>query len=433
MKPQPYLHHLWTRIPGCLLAALLWATSAAGQGRVVINEYMPWPDNGCPVTSEFVELYNFGPGPANIGCYVLTDGDYSITIPANTILLPGEYYVIAGMDVLPSGCGNLTKSVTAQLNWNTCNCTSGTIPTTGAGLFTDGGSGAEQVVLLNSTGAVVDAVIRNLPAEPSASITTSSNAGCTPFTFDLDDMSFTYEVLGMSTGRGNTFARLLDGDCGWLKESKQSAGESNNTAGDNSSLSAVLTVTNGTACPTDGSAFIEVFASDYTSVFPMDYTLAKDADNDNQYTINDLYTLGTDNTAPNIPLDNLSEGRYKVVIASAMGCDLKSFSFNILPCGSVLNPLLPAAETRAVEMGFRLAAAPGSKEVLLQWKADRTEYRLAVYNSIGQAIHTEKLRVTSAGVFQHRFNMPGAARGIFLLSLERTDGVPGKYIQRFFR
>lgn len=433
MKPRPYLHHLWTRIPGCLLVALLWAGAANGQGRVVINEYLAWPNNGCGVGSEFVELYNFGPGPVNIGCYVLTEGDFSITIPPNTILLPGDYFVLAGTDVLQAGCGN-NVNVNVNLNWYTCNCTSGTIPATGDGLFTDGGSAREQVVLLDHSGNVVDAIVRSPSGESSATITTSAmNGACTAFTFDLDNMGVVYETVNESTGRGNVFARKSDGDCGWVKHTNLTAGGPNFVTGGSSALSAVLTVTNGTACPTNGSAFIEVFASDYTSVFPMDYTLAKDADNDNQYTINDLYTLGTDNTAPNIPLDNLSEGRYKVVIASAMGCDLKSFIFNIFPCGSMLNPLFPASDTRTVETGFRLAAAPGSKEVLLQWKADRTEYRLAVYNSIGQAIHTEKLRVTSAGVFQHRFNMPGAARGIFLLSLERTDGAPGKYIQRFFR
>ncbi|MGZ5246551.1 MAG: hypothetical protein ACXWV5_05840, partial [Flavitalea sp.] len=50
------------------------ALPAKSQGRVLINEYLAWPGNSCPSTAEFVELFNFGPGPMNIGCYVLTDG-----------------------------------------------------------------------------------------------------------------------------------------------------------------------------------------------------------------------------------------------------------------------------------------------------------------------------------------------------------------------
>src|SRR5438270_8747676 len=134
---------------------------------------MPWPANSCGTTAEFVELLNFGPGPVDIGCYVLTDGDFSITIPPHTIVQPGQFYVMAGQDVLPSPCGNIDSDVHASLNWNTCNCTSGTIPTTGDGLFTDGGMATEQVVLLNPNLKVVDAVVRALPGEPSSTITTA--------------------------------------------------------------------------------------------------------------------------------------------------------------------------------------------------------------------------------------------------------------------
>ena len=62
------------------------------QGRVVINEFMPW--SGCNTTSEFVELMNFGPGPMDIGCYIVTNGQYSVTIPPNTVINPGKYFVI---------------------------------------------------------------------------------------------------------------------------------------------------------------------------------------------------------------------------------------------------------------------------------------------------------------------------------------------------
>ena len=132
-------------------------------GRVVINEYMPWTLNGCGATSEFVELMNFGPGPINIGCYILTDGDFSVTIPPDAILQPGEFYLIAGQDVITAPCANTDSTVHADLNWNTCGCARAPIPTKGEGFFTDGGSANEQVVLLDPALQVVDAVVRGLP------------------------------------------------------------------------------------------------------------------------------------------------------------------------------------------------------------------------------------------------------------------------------
>jgi hypothetical protein len=92
---------------------------------------MPWPGSACGTTAEFVELLNFGPGPVNIGCYILTDGDFSVTIPEGTILQPGEFYVIAGQNVIAGPCANLDSTITADLNWNTCGCTSGTDPDNG--------------------------------------------------------------------------------------------------------------------------------------------------------------------------------------------------------------------------------------------------------------------------------------------------------------
>jgi hypothetical protein len=34
---------------------------------------IPWTSNGCGAIAEFVELLNFGPGPVDIGCYIVTD------------------------------------------------------------------------------------------------------------------------------------------------------------------------------------------------------------------------------------------------------------------------------------------------------------------------------------------------------------------------
>ncbi|TAH04312.1 MAG: T9SS C-terminal target domain-containing protein [Sphingobacteriales bacterium] len=314
---------------------LTGTSSTQAQGRVVINEYLPWPVNGCGVTSEFVELYNFGPGPINIGCYILTDGDFSVTIPANTILQPGQFYVIAGQNFITTGCANINNDVTVDLNWNTCNCTSGAIPTTGDGFFTDGGSASEQVVLLSPTLSVVDAVVRDLPVESSSLITTSSAGGsCASQSFDLDLMALTYETIGESAGRGNSFARRLDGDCGWVKDTQQSGGETNNTSGDNSDITASLTILQSTSCSNNGA--VDILFSGSGSIFPVSYILGYDTDNDQVFESTDSYTNGTDNIGNAVGISGLAPGRYSIVLTPAAGCSNKTFNFTILDCNGTL-------------------------------------------------------------------------------------------------
>jgi hypothetical protein len=320
----------------CLTILGLGAQAQSSQGRVVINEYMPWPSSTCGTTAEFVELLNFGPGPINIGCYILTDGDYSITIPANTILQPGQYYIIAGQSTLGQPCGNLDSSITVDLNWNTCGCTSASIPTTGDGLMTDGGSASEQLVLMDGAGNVVDAVVRSSP-ESSASITTASLGSCTPLTFDLDLKTFTYETIGVNAGRGNSFSRITDGDCGWNRDSKQSADASNVSSGDVSDISYEIDIVEATQCGSVyGSVEIYVKHNDYAQVFPMNYTISFDSDNDGDFDFADTYTYGSDNSAPSVSISGLFLGRYRITVASVAGCYLQSFEFTILSCSAVL-------------------------------------------------------------------------------------------------
>ncbi len=306
-----------------ILISLLSLLSFAGnaQGKVLINEYLSWPSNGCGVTSEYVELLNFGPGPMNIGGYILTDGDYSITIPPNTIILPGKFFVIAGQNNLPTGCANIDSAVTVNLNWNTCNCTSVMIPSTGDGFFTDGGSGSEQVVLLDSNLKVVDAVVRTI-TESSSPVTTSTVGGTyTSKTFNLDTMNIVYEQIGESQGRGNSFARFINGGCGWVKDPQQSAGAPNNTPSDQL-YDFTLTITNTTTCTNSGSVSFSITGSNISQLFPMRYILARDVDSNNVYDFSDAYTSGYDTFPSAVSINNLVPGHYRVVIETINGCGL---------------------------------------------------------------------------------------------------------------
>ena len=320
----------------CLATMLLPAASKA-QGKLVINEFMAWSGENCQVTAEFIELKNMGPGPMNIGCHVITDGDFAITIPANTILRPGEFYVLGGQDTIKTPCANISKDVIVNLNWTTCGCTNDTIPTTGEGLLTDGGEAGEQLVLFNPTGTIIDAVVRKInKIESSSNITSKSTGTCTGFSFDLDNLSIIYEEVGASQGRGNSFARKMDGDCAWIKDPQQSAGATNNNAGDAATLTMTETYTMNQNC-TGGNATFTVTNTSPTpaSFFPFTYILGFDNNGDGIFGTGDIFINGTDNTAPSVELTGLPLGSYDILMEPAAGCNQKFFAFNIGPCATM--------------------------------------------------------------------------------------------------
>ena len=320
-----------------LLITLFFAGISAGkaQGRLVINEFLAWPGESCSVTSEFIELKNMGPGPMDIGCYVITDGDFAITIPANTILQPGEFYILGGQNTINAPCANVSSNITVNLNWNTCGCTTGDIATAVGGLMTDGGSASEQLVLFNPSGTVIDAVIRKISGkETSANITTSSAGSCGTFTFDLDNLAIVYEEIGESQGRGNSFARKTDGDCVWIKETQQNGGTTNSAVGEASTLSMSLLTTLNMNCTT-GNAVFTVNNPSPSTFFPMAYTLGYDNNGDGQFTGTDTYATGTDNTSPSVDFSNLSLGSYNILLEPVSGCNYQFFTFELGPCATM--------------------------------------------------------------------------------------------------
>lgn len=332
MKARKLLRYL-AQLP-VVAAFLLISPSVQAQGRVLINEYLAWPGTSCGTTAEFVELLNFGPGPVDIGCWVITDGDYAITIPSPTVLMPGDHYVLAGREVIMMGCANLARTITADLNWNRGGITSAPIPTTGDGFMTDGGGAGEQLVLFNANREIVDAIARN--PEPSSTITTAAVPGCTPWTFDLDDMNVRYEIIGEAQGRNNSYSRRIDGGCGWLKDPHQSAGDKNNTPGNVPLFTAGLSVVQPLSCEVKGYAVVHILEANYSQVFPMRYLLARDTDSSGTFDNADHYVYATDTTSPNIELGELESGVYRVVVETNNGCDLQALDFNILDCNSAL-------------------------------------------------------------------------------------------------
>lgn len=321
-----------------LFVFLLCSKLSSGQGRVVINEYMSW--SGCNTTSEFIELLNFGPGPVNIGCYIVTNGKYSVTIPPNTFIRPKQYFIISGQDVLSRNCGNADSAITVDLNWNSINCTNVPIPKNGDGFLKNGGGANEKIILLDPYLNVIDAVSRDIPVSSSVSITTPALAGgCGSQTFDLSTMSISYETIGRATGIDNSYARKVDGDCGWEKTTAISANAPNKT-GSTASAKYDFSTLNASECGgTTGSISIQMTAEDVTSLFPMSYTIGFDADSNDTFNSDDQYVQGVDNMGSAINIKNLAYGRYRITVASNSSCNLKSFDFFIFNCYGIALPV----------------------------------------------------------------------------------------------
>jgi hypothetical protein len=350
-----------------------FSKNSFGQGRVVINEFMPW--SGCNTTSEFIELMNFGPGPMNIGCYIVTNGTYAVTIPPNTIIQPGQYFVLSGQNTLSQGCGNTDSLIHVDLNWTSCNCTNTTIPVTGDGFMQNGGSANEKVVLMDPNLNIVDAVSRINPPGPSVSITTSAvSGGCTAKTFNLTNMAVSYETIGNSTGIDNSFARKVDGDCGWVKTTAISAHAPNKTGSSASTTYSFNTLSASDCQSTTGTISIQVSAADVNALFPMNYTLAYDADSSGTFTNTDTYLYGVDSSASSIDITNLAYGRYRITVGSSSSCNLKNFDFFIFNCYGVVLPLkllyfkYDDAKNNQLSFSYKVADAASLKEVKLEAK-----------------------------------------------------------------
>ena len=117
-KNNEAVERMGYRILSLFILALVHLSSFAQC--LVINEVMvngPGPNDGqnAPNTEEWVELYNTCNTPLDISCFVISDGDFTLTIPSGTVLAAGGFFVL--------GSGN--AGIAVDLNWAACGCTSG--------------------------------------------------------------------------------------------------------------------------------------------------------------------------------------------------------------------------------------------------------------------------------------------------------------------
>ncbi len=203
------------------IVALVLMIVAEGQMQsqcVIINEVLVNASGNCdgncvPNTAEWIELHNTCNTAVNIGCFVLTDGDFSVTFPSNTIIEPSGYLVI----------GSDNSVVPVDIDLETCNCTSGA--DSEIGILTNGN---EQLALVNASGQLQDGIYWG-SGQFAQTPTFSSDAmfGCFAQTIQLASASSTFEQVPTADD-GQTVYRSCADPAVWLADGlNYTPGESN--------------------------------------------------------------------------------------------------------------------------------------------------------------------------------------------------------------
>lgn len=185
-------------------ALTLLISSLASSQCVIINEILingPGPNDGSnsPFTEEWVELYNTCGEAVDIGCSVLADGDFTVTIPENTILQPYDYFLI----------GSPSSGLALDLDWSACNCAQGT----GIGIFTNSN---EQLLLSDGTGIILDAIQWGNGQFP-LNATSIALGSCMPIEFSSEPNSSDFFIIPDGGGNGCSMARTCDGASEWVE------------------------------------------------------------------------------------------------------------------------------------------------------------------------------------------------------------------------
>ncbi|MGH1336450.1 MAG: T9SS type B sorting domain-containing protein [Aureispira sp.] len=194
---------------------------------VRLNEFLYRPtaafNNGRdPNTGEFIEL--IGPPGADISCYVLSDGDWTITLPAGTTI-PSDGFFTIGNDVV-WGAG------TFDLDAENCNCFTEGPTGSGTGLLilTDGG---ETIAIFDATGSFVDGVVYGNPSNGNqpygSTINTIGLTGCvSAVTFPA---ASAYSTAPGGLQPNTSLVRAPDGSGSWVPQVDGSLNACNNIGG----------------------------------------------------------------------------------------------------------------------------------------------------------------------------------------------------------
>jgi gliding motility-associated-like protein len=193
------------------IVALVLMIVVAGQMQsqcIIINEVLVNASGNCdgncvPNTAEWIELHNTCNTALNIGCYVLTDGDFSITFPGNTTIEANGYFVI----------GSDNSGVPVDIDLATCNCTSGA--DSEIGILTNGN---EQLALVNASGQLQDGIYWGSGQfAQTPSFTTDAMFGCFAQTIQLASASASFAQVPTADD-GQTVYRSCSDPAVWLAD-----------------------------------------------------------------------------------------------------------------------------------------------------------------------------------------------------------------------
>lgn len=188
---------------------------------VALNEvmYRPTLSNGVnPNAGEFIEL--IAPAGTNIGCYVLTDGDWAIVIPPNTIV-PSDGIFTIGNDIV-YGAG------TFDLDAENCNCFIDGAGGQGLLILTDGG---EFLALYNGSGTFLQGIIYGTPTAANSPvggtvINLPNVTGCSRTSVTLPQPS-SFERPASVAATGSSLVRSPDGSGAWTTQDSGSVNACN--------------------------------------------------------------------------------------------------------------------------------------------------------------------------------------------------------------
>jgi gliding motility-associated-like protein len=175
---------------------------------VIINEVLVNAAGDCdgscvPSTAEWLELHNTCADPVNVGCYFITDGDFSVTLPSNTTI-PGNGFLVIG---------SVNSSADVDINLAFCNCTSGADGE--IGIFTNGN---EQLALVNSAGQIIDGIYWGAGQfSQTPSFTTDALFGCSSQTVALSASNPVFNQVPTADD-GQTIYRSCEDPSVWLAD-----------------------------------------------------------------------------------------------------------------------------------------------------------------------------------------------------------------------
>ncbi len=222
-----------------LVSTLMGLSQLMTSQCVVINEVLINASGECdgncvPNTAEWLELYNTCDSPVNIGCYVITDGDFSITFPSGTTILPNGYLVV----------GSSNSVAVVDVDWSSCNCTSG--PNGEVGIFTNGN---EQIALANASGQIIDGIYwGNGQFSQTPSFTTDPLFGCASQTIQLSASNSVFSQVPAASDGATVYRSCADAAL-WLADgANYSPGDAN---GDSSGENFTISASNEAPCDGD--------------------------------------------------------------------------------------------------------------------------------------------------------------------------------------